>query len=239
MKTKSSKVDFDPGDILPAEALFWEKQGYTGESHIPEKISDFYRESLDIFEQRCEAKALLKSCSTEEALLLFHGLDRNEPDNPIEPIIASAGNLGIFTATIGDEISIRIDRLFEKNEFLIAFMLDSLASMAVDRLVVHCEHYFQENLSNENQNPENRVLSYSPGYCGWHVSSQKMLFEFLKPRQIGITVNNSFMMTPLKSTSGIIAKGSKEIHLFKPEYDFCRYCSTKSCVIRMRELKLN
>ena len=92
MKTKSSKVDFDPGDILPAEALFWEKQGYTGESHIPEKISDFYRESLDIFEQRCEAKALLKSCSTEEALLLFHGLDRNEPDNPIEPIIASAGN---------------------------------------------------------------------------------------------------------------------------------------------------
>jgi hypothetical protein len=97
-----------------------------------------------------------------------------------------------------------------------------------------------ESLFEENEYPLGymlAVLGYSPGYCGWHISGQKKLFASLKPRKIGISLNEGFLMTPLKSVSGVLVGGKREIHLFTPNYSFCKSCKTHSCLPRMKELK--
>ncbi|MHC4266624.1 MAG: vitamin B12 dependent-methionine synthase activation domain-containing protein, partial [Planctomycetota bacterium] len=81
-----------------------------------------------------------------------------------------------------------------------------------------------------------RILSYSPGYCGWDISGQKKLFEYLHPGKIGISLNNTYLMTPLKSVSGVLVAGKNEIHQFRPNYPFCKSCKTHSCLLRMKAL---
>jgi hypothetical protein len=86
---------------------------------------------------------------------------------------------------------------------------------------------------NEEHQEDLLTLAYSPGYCGWHISGQKKLFEYLHPEKIQITLNNSFLMNPLKSVSGVLITGKREIHKFKNSFSFCYLCKTKSCLERM------
>jgi len=60
--------------------------------------------------------------------------------------------------------------------------------------------------------------------------------EFLKPAEIGITLLDSYLMTPLKSISGVLLTGKKEIHIIKDDYPFCSQCKTHSCQQRIRTL---
>ncbi|MCK4404551.1 MAG: hypothetical protein KAW02_05615, partial [candidate division Zixibacteria bacterium] len=61
-------------------------------------------------------------------------------------------------------------------------------------------------------------------------------FEFLHPEEIGITLLDSFLMKPLKSMSGVIVVGDREIHNFEDSYPFCRECRSHSCRDRIRAL---
>lgn len=78
------------------------------------------------------------------------------------------------------------------------------------------------------------TMLFSPGYCGWHVSGQKRLFESLRPDEIGIELSESFLMQPLKSVSGVIVVGPREIFDFDDAFSFCDECSTHSCRDRIR-----
>jgi hypothetical protein len=77
------------------------------------------------------------------------------------------------------------------------------------------------------------VLPYSPGYCGWHISGQRALFRHLEPERIGITLNTSFLMQPLKSVSGVLVVGDPRIHEFDNDFDFCAECATLDCRARI------
>ena len=81
------------------------------------------------------------------------------------------------------------------------------------------------------------VLSYSPGYCGWHISAQQKLFQYLRPGDIDISLNDSYLMTPLKSVSGVLVAGRKEIHYFDNSYPFCQDCKVESCLERMERVR--
>jgi hypothetical protein len=67
--------------------------------------------------------------------------------------------------------------------------------------------------------------SYSPGYCGWHVREQKQLFSLLPDNPCGIKLNNSRLMHPVKSVSGIIGLG---IGIEQTPYA-CEICGLKGC----------
>ena len=62
---------------------------------------------------------------------------------------------------------------------------------------------------------------------------EKKLFARLDPEQIGVTLNDSCLMTPIKSVSGVLVCGPGEIHRFRPDFDFCEDCKTQACGARM------
>jgi hypothetical protein len=134
-------------------------------------------------------------------------------------------------------VSQKIDELFGANEFALGSMLDSVASVGTDRAADSMESHYFNLLSKEGKiNPSTGMLRYSPGYCGWHMSGQKKLFELLHPEDIGIFLLDSFLMKPLKSISGVMVVGRKEIHIFDDSYPFCSQCRSHSCRDRIRAL---
>ena len=48
-----------------------------------------------------------------------------------------------------------------------------------------------------------------------------------------MTLNDSCLMTPIKSVSGVLVCGPGEIHRFRPDFDFCEDCKTQACGARM------
>ena len=146
--------------------------------------------------------------------------------------------LALFALTVGSEIVDTINDLFNKEGLCTqAAMLDSVASMAADKSVEILEAYLYNNLSEKNLTKNGSiVLGYSPGYCGWDLSGQKKLFQHLNPAEIGITLNDSYLMSPLKSVSGVLVHGDKEIHVFESSFTFCSYCKNQTCHDRIEKI---
>ncbi len=97
-------------------------------------------------------------------------------------------------------------------------------------------NYLDNLISSDKFGKNSALLRYSPGYCGWHITGQKKLFEELKPESIGITLNSSYLMQPIKSISGVMISGDKNIHFFENNFSFCADCKTISCKERMKKL---
>ena len=72
------------------------------------------------------------------------------------------------------------------------------------------------------------TLPYSPGYCGWRVTEQHLLFGMLPDRPCGIELTESSLMYPIKSVSGIIGIGSR---VERKPYG-CAICRNTACYKR-------
>ena len=175
--------------------------------------------------------------SIPEFKVVYDGESLNEKRTPLDEIFRKADNLTLFAVTIGENVNKKIEELFKSNEFALGCMLDSVASVGTDEAADIVETHFFDLLSKKGKiTPSTKILRYSPGYCGWHVSGQKKLFAFLHPEEIGITLLGSFLMKPLKSISGILVVGNKEIHKFEDDYPFCNQCKIHSCRTRISQL---
>jgi hypothetical protein len=65
------------------------------------------------------------------------------------------------------------------------------------------------------------------------VRGQRRLFAATDPSAIGVTLNDSCLMSPIKSVSGVLLAGPKEIHRFRPDFPFCDECRNRTCGRRM------
>jgi hypothetical protein len=231
-------VQFSVSEIIPQREAVLHNQGFREGVAVKKIIQDLITEALEIFSQCAQPLSLLSEVSVKEFKHIFGGAGRNAPDTPLQQIFHRADRLVLYALTMGSEVSAKINACFSNNNFALGAILDSVASLAAENAVEVCEASFFNTLSHKiNSLPKNHVLSYSPGYCGWHISGQEKLFRFLRPERIGIFLNESFLMNPLKSVSGVLVEGKKEIHIFKSNFPFCSYCKHHSCRERMKKLK--
>jgi len=231
-------MNININDIIPNQERVFDSQGVNPASNVSEKMQDIYSESLHLFTKFAQPVAIVSNVGIDEFTDIYFGEGKNEIDNMLIKIYPRARQLSLFALTIGKEISMKIELLFQKDEFPLGYMLDSIASLAADKAAEILEENTLKILKKENPAGEDTcVLSYSPGYCGWHISGQRKLFAHLKPGKIGISLNANYLMSPLKSVSGVLVAGSRDIHLFTPDFSFCKSCKTHSCLQRMKELR--
>ncbi|MEE9466166.1 MAG: vitamin B12 dependent-methionine synthase activation domain-containing protein [Candidatus Neomarinimicrobiota bacterium] len=221
--------------VLPERQAVLREQGIPTGADVPDRILALFDQAMDVFSDTDHVKGITIVVSRADFDRIFTGQGANDPDAPLMKIYSRAHNLALFALTLGKSVSSRIEQLFAENNFALGNMLDSIASLAAERAIEQLEQGFAHRFAKKGHpEPEHRSLSYSPGYCGWDISGQKALFDTLTPDEIGITLNRSFLMTPLKSVSGVLVEGSAQIHEFDPKFSFCRVCRSRSCVLRMR-----
>jgi len=230
-------VSINISDIIPASKDVLNHQGIPEDAVIPDHIISLFEDAISIFKEKAKPVSMVKEVTVNEFDNIFEGERKNENQPPLENIYPRSNDLALFALTVGSEIVDTINNLFNKKDFALAAMLDSVASMATDKSVEVLEAYLYNNLSERNLTKNGSlVLGYSPGYCGWDLSGQKKLFQHLSPDEIGITINESFLMFPLKSVSGVLVHGDKEIHVFESSFTFCSYCKNQTCHDRIEKI---
>ena len=194
--------------------------------------------AFNLYVRLARPRALIGVIGHDEFAGVYAGDGRNSHETPLEAIVPRADRLALYVATVGDPVSQAIGDLFDQQEPALGYMLDAVASEAADGLSHAAGRALMDRLrETEGVGDEARVLPYSPGYCGWHVTGQRTLFAALEPERIGVTLNASCLMQPLKSVSGVLVVGSGEAHRFHPTYAFCEHCGTRQCRDRMASVR--
>jgi hypothetical protein len=132
-----------------------------------------------------------------------------------------------FVATIGPELEKRVQQCLERNSFVDAYILDAIGSIAIEEVVSQ----FQQRMESQSQEQgRSTTLRFSPGYCDWPIKEQPKVFAQVPEKEaLGIHLKESFLMTPLKSISGVF--GIQPVNEITPSkrYIPCTECSKKDC----------
>ena len=134
----------------------------------------------------------------------------------------------LFICTSGLELETYQQRLKEQGDMVRVFIADALGSVIAEKCADQMEKALQESIDKLGWMHTNR---FSPGYCGWHVSQQQLLFPLFQGHTCGVKLTDSSLMIPIKSVSGIIGLGEK---VRKLEYT-CGLCDFKQCYKRKKK----
>jgi len=134
----------------------------------------------------------------------------------------------LFICTSGLEFETYQHRLKEQGDMVRVFIADALGSVIAEKCADQMEKALQESIDKLGWKHTNR---FSPGYCGWHVSQQQLLFPLFQGHTCGVKLTDSSLMIPIKSVSGIIGLGEK---VRKLEYT-CGLCDFKQCYKRKKK----
>lgn len=230
-------VEIGIDKITPSREEILRAQGIPKGTILKDNIRNLIEKSVAIFLSEVKPSCIIMDISKRDFEPVFLGEGINDGEAPLAIIFPQSEHLTLFALTMGAGISLTIEKLFEKTDFAIASMLDSVASLAADSAVEFIENRLTNKLAQEKKNSTGCLaLSYSPGYCGWHITAQKKLFQHLHPEQIGIALNDSCLMTPIKSVTGVLVYGNKHIHSYQNNFNFCYNCKANSCIERAERI---
>lgn len=230
-------LDIPATDIMPAMESILRGQGIS-QNEIPNrKTVVLAEEAIQCLMSTIRPAGILSEISRDDFAVIYRGSGMNETQAPLGRIFRAGADLAVFIVTLGKIISREISERFDNNDLAAASMLDSAASEAAEMAADYIETYYRSCLERSGRfGPSTGIMRFSPGYCGWHMNAQKELFNFLEPHRIGISLNDSLLMQPLKSISGVIVSGPKEIFRFDDSFSFCADCITHSCRDRINAI---
>jgi hypothetical protein len=231
-------LTFSIPELRPAQPAVLQNQGIPAGQAVPASVRTLCANALDLLCEVAVPIGVTSELSQAEFERVYAGEGLNEPETPVGDIFPRARDLAMFVVTLGPRIGREISERFTAGDLALGAMLDSAASAATDKLATVAAQRFAAKLVRTGRSsPETRVLEYSPGYCGWHISGQKKLFEFLRPERIGVSLRESYLMDPLKSVSGVLIAGPARIHEFEMSYSCCSRCEARGCRERIRRLR--
>lgn len=137
-------------------------------------------------------------------------------------------SVAVYVSTAGAGIGERSREIMMGGDPLKGYILDIIGSLTVDAATDLMQKDLAASLGLSGIKITNR---YSPGHCGWSVADQHKLFMLMPDNFCGISLTESALMEPIKSTSGFIGIGE---HVKYNNYT-CSYCDIKDCAYR--ELK--
>jgi hypothetical protein len=217
--------------VPPSGAAVLKGQGIPPDAVVPERVSQLVEQARELYAALADPRGLYAEIGRAEFAELYGGEGRNEQSTPLASIYPRASRLALFAATMGGAVSRKISELFAHNDPALAFMLDAIASERAELAAELVGRHYLDGLVNAGSAiSPTVVLAYSPGYCGWHVTGQRRLFGYLQPDEIGITLNASCLMQPLKSVSGLIGLSPpEEIEEYASP---CERCELRHCNMR-------
>lgn len=227
-------IPYSKEEIVPDSEVVYSSIGIENNVTVPPEIEHLYNEALLLFQKLVEPKGFFVPIEIEEFNIILEGEGENDGAIPLELITERGVFIALFIATLGAKVSSKIEELIKEKDYPLGHMLDTIASRSAENATEIGEKYFQKEIKNNFSLNNQKVLLYSPGYCGWNVTAQKKIFKFLQPEKIGIALNESSLMTPIKSVSGVLISGERDIHKFRMIYPFCKTCQTYSCRERIK-----
>ena len=230
-------VHIPPPAAVPGREAVLRRVGVPPQAAPGPRLEALLGEALKTLAATAAPAGVLAPIAVTDFAGVYQGDGGNEPETPLAGIFPRAEDLALFAVTLGPRVVEKIARLFASRDYALASLLDAAASEATEAAAGFVEGRFRDTLAARHRlGPATGLLRYSPGYCGWHVSGQGALLSFVRAEEIGIRLRETFLMEPLKSMSGVIVSGPREIHEFADDYGFCHSCRTRTCRARIRDV---
>ena len=133
--------------------------------------------------------------------------------------------IAVFVCTAGDQIEKLYRTYLKQGDSLSAFFADLLGTIAVEKTLELLYQKLEQTFLSLGMHTGQ---AFSPGDCSWPLAEQAALFSLLPENCCGIGLNQSMLMLPQKSLSGIIPLG-KNLKRGKHQ---CSVCSSYNCPYR-------
>jgi Vitamin B12 dependent methionine synthase, activation domain len=225
-------VHFARAEAAPSLGELLESQGLPPAERLSPRLRALADEALASYAELVEARAVCEELTAEAFSAVLAPLEIPDESLVVGRIYPRAEALALYVATLGEPLPSRIRALVAEGALAEGYMLDAAASLGADLLADRLADRLATRLT-EAGGGALRVLPYSPGYCGWPTTGQRPLFDALRPHEIGVTLNESCLMSPIKSVSGVLVAGVPQAHRFRPDFPFCHQCRTHECGPRM------
>ncbi|MGL6175019.1 MAG: hypothetical protein ACRC1P_10485 [Cellulosilyticaceae bacterium] len=184
--------------------------------------SPFYEEMLEVYEEMLEqAKRVV---TPKAALYIEENLSEQEVEefHGYKEIIYNC-------LTVGEALPKMILQKFEKGDYLEGMVLDSIADCftfeVFDQVYEQLYGYLKDN--------QLGTIRLSPGERGFDIRYHKLLKQKLQTLEtIGVDINESYMLNPVKSTSSVFV-ADKGLVLNKKLHE-CKKCADSTCKWRQK-----
>jgi len=143
----------------------------------------------------------------------------------VAQLLEQCEKAAVFLMTIGSHLEEMVCRLTEDGLMLQATVLDAIGSVYTEKLADFVQSRVGEVACAQGLYTSRR---FSPGYCDWDVSQQKMVFQAVNGDSVGVRLTDGCQMLPRKSMSCIIGIGPHEVGSYNP----CLTCDKYDCVGR-------
>ncbi len=204
-------------------------QGYKKGVDIPDAaVLSLFDEALALGESLIEPRVVYRgSRVTRQGPDVIETAGQRLHIPEIGRLWGSLETVGVGICTVGTAIEARVRELWDRRELPLAVMLDSVGSAAVESLAEYANDLLCQAAIPAGLKVTNRV---SPGYAGWDTVEQAALFRVCHGGPIGVTLNDSCVMTPGKSISFLVGVGpeARVDHYFTQ----CRRCWMPDCAYR-------
>ncbi len=135
--------------------------------------------------------------------------------------LSGCKSIVLFAATVGIELDRLIAR-YGKISPAKALIFQAIGAERIERL---CDEFCRFTVEEYGHTKPR----FSPGYGDLPLEAQKDFFRVLEPsKRIGLTLNESMLMTPSKSVTAIIGITDEET----TEKKGCATCNKKDCIFR-------
>jgi hypothetical protein len=131
--------------------------------------------------------------------------------------------------TIGAALEAHVTALWAARELPLAVMLDSVGSAAVESLAEYVNDLLCQEGIVRGVKVTNRV---SPGYGGWDVAEQRLLWRLCPGDAVGVALNASCFMTPTKTITLLAGAGPGA--RVDDYFSQCARCWMPDCAYRRR-----
>ncbi len=225
---KITEYEIDPGEIQIDPKMIADLMRLD-----PENIQEPYGEII-----RNELEEIKNYDDIKGGYVISENIVLNEPEGIFisENIQFQAGKdavhflknsemLTFFICSAGETISNRSQELMNSGSLLEGYVADIIGSVLTEELMDIIHKKLSEQMLEKGLKTTNR---YSPGNCDWQVEEQIKLFNFFPENFCGVSLNDSFLMNPIKSASGVIGIG-KKVHYHK---NVCSICKNINCIYR-------
>ena len=142
--------------------------------------------------------------------------------------LKGASHLLVGVVTIGDSLEEKVSELSPQGEYPQVLALDAVGTVAVEDFSRKVRKLARQEIVEVMEQGFKTSRHFSPGYGGWEVSQQRVIFKIIPAGNIGVILTKGCMMLPQKSLSWVIGVG-KEIIVPSEEDNNCKNCQTKSC----------
>ena len=221
---KDIKLNIDEEEVLRYQG-YSKKRVKTPNKNILQITEEEINRGYDLFKPRGIYSLIKISCFiSKERINLENELAFRFSKSIIDQL-KGASHLLVGVVTIGGLIEKKVSELFSQGEYPRALALDAVGTVAVEDFSLRVRKLARQEVKEQDFKTSRH---FSPGYGGWEVSQQEIIFKSILTDNIGVRLTKGYMMLPQKSLSWAIGAG-KEIITPSEEDNNCGNCQYECC----------